>query len=159
MKTLMQPNCRSISAGILFLSISRAVAGDLSSPSQPCTEQPIQPTCPTCEFSWCVHVPRGTPHVIPDDFNNPKDPNGQFNRLVLVIRQDIPHWGILNSFEMGAYRNGQRIYDITLTNFGVSKNLESGNLQLQMELHDRNVDSLEANEYDVSATFHFDEIK
>lgn len=131
----------------------------LPSPAQICPDQPIKPICPTCDFTVCQHVARGKPHVIQDHFNDPKDPNGQFNRLILVVGQDIPHWGILQGFEMATFRNGQRAYDISLTNFGISKNLQTGKFHLQLELHDRTVDSLEANEYDVNTTFHFDEIK
>jgi len=135
---------------VLFVGMCSALAIDNSDSS--CPEDMPNPSCPTC-FQFCVHVPKGTPQNIPDD---PNSPAGQFNRLVLVVERDIPHWGLLSSMTMAIFRNGQRVYDISLYSVGITKNENTGKLRLKFQLWDRNVDRVEDNDYIVQASFRFE---
>jgi len=60
---------------------------------------------------------------------------------------------------MGTYRNGQRVYDINVYSLNVSRNPNSGSLQLKMQLLDRNLDTVETAGYIVDATFSFNKIE
>ncbi|MFO1135976.1 MAG: hypothetical protein U1E30_12395 [Rhodoblastus sp.] len=98
------------------------------------------------KFDYDVTVPKGAP------LNDPSNPDGRF---LLVVEKEIPFWDELRSYEFGVYRNGAGAHDISTYSMGVSRD-KGGKLKLKFQLLDRNVDTIQACDYRVHATFNFD---
>ena len=95
------------------------------------------------QFTFDLTLPRGHQH---------DHKAGQF---VIVAELTFPNYGRINSMRMGTYRNGQRVYDISLATYGCYLDMTLGLYKYKFQLRDGNVDRLEDNEYRIHAIFDF----
>ena len=91
------------------------------------------------DYSISITVAKGAPL---DDAGSPN---------LLVVESDIPWWGAFRSVEFRYFRDGARVYDIGLSNMGVTE--RDGRLAVSLELREPSKNVVD-HAYRIEADFH-----
>lgn len=102
-------------------------------------------TQPNSVIKFDAKIPKGTP------LNDPNNPQ------LLVSEEIIPHWGVIQSIEMGIERNGVAAYDIHHYSIGVS--IDTRGVLFKLQHLDHSTKSVQNNSYRVTATINFCTLK
>jgi hypothetical protein len=96
-----------------------------------------------CEIRFTWKLPAG------------KEPHERDEPKKLVVECVIPHWGIVESMQIQAYRDCQRVYNIHTATIGVREDGAIGQLKLKLQMIDSATESTEHHAYQVDVQIQF----